>query len=70
MHLTMNHIQPSRRELEILRKLCEGLTAKEIANHLHISPGTVETHKRNLLLKMNAKNTVDLAVRAVRLGIC
>ncbi len=66
----MKHLQPSRRELQILEKLCEGLTAKEIGKHLYISTGTVESHKRNLLLKLNAKNTVQLAVRAVRMGIC
>jgi len=56
--------------MQILEKICQGLTAKEIGGQLFIAPGTVETHKRNLLLKLNAKNTVDLAVRAVRLGIC
>ncbi len=66
----MKNAQPSRRELQILSKICEGLTAKEIGGELFISQGTVETHKRNLLLKLNARNTVDLAVRAVRDGIC
>jgi len=66
----MKQLQPSQRELQILEKICDGLTAKEIGKDLYISPGTVETHKRNLLLKLNARNTVELAVRAVRLGIC
>jgi len=66
----MNNIQLSKRELQVLEQLCRGLTAKEVGGELFISPGTVETHKRNLLLKLNAKNTVDLAVRAVRMGIC
>ena len=61
---------PSKRELEVLSKICQGLTAKEIGNELFIAQGTVETHKRNLLLKFDARNTVDLAVRAVRQGIC
>ena len=66
----MKNAQPSQRELQILSKICEGLTAKEIGGELFISQGTVETHKRNLLLKLNARNTVDLAVQAVRRGIC
>jgi len=66
----MKNTYPSRRELEILSKICEGLTAKEIGNELYISQGTVESHKRNLILKLDARNTVDLAVKAVRSGIC
>lgn len=66
----MKTAEPSKRELQILEKICQGLTAKEIGGELYISQGTVETHKRNLILKLNARNTVDLAVRAVRLGIC
>ena len=61
---------PSRRELEVLDKICQGLTAKEIGHELYIAQGTVETHKRNLILKFDARNTVDLAVRAVRQGLC
>lgn len=66
----MKDYYPSRRELEVLDKICQGLTAKEIGTELFISPGTVETHKRNLILKFDARNAVDLAVRAVRQGIC
>ena len=66
----MKNCYPSRRELQILSKICEGLTAKEIGCELYISQGTVESHKRNLLLKMEARNTVDLAVKAIRQGIC
>ena len=66
----MKNVYPSRRELEILGEICQGLTAKEIGHKLFISQGTVETHKRNLILKFDARNTVDLAVKAVRSGIC
>lgn len=48
--------------------ICEGMTAREIANELYISAGTVETHKRNLLLKLDVRNSVQLAVKAVRMG--
>ena len=66
----MKSWNPSRRELQVLDKICEGLTAKEIGSELFISQGTVESHKRNLILKFDAKNTVDLAVKAVRSGLC
>ncbi len=66
----MKDYHPSRRELEVLGKICQGLTAKEIGTELFIAQGTVETHKRNLILKFDARNAVDLAVRAVRQGIC
>ena len=66
----MKNLSPSRRELEVLSKICEGLTAKEIGHALYISQGTVESHKRNLILKFDARNTVDLAVKAVRFGLC
>ena len=66
----MKNFNPSQRELEVLSKICEGLTAKEIGTQLYISQGTVESHKRNLILKFDARNTVDLAVKAVRSGLC
>ena len=47
----------SRRELEILNFLNEGLTSKEIANHLYVSVHTVDTHRRNMLNKMAFANT-------------
>ena len=46
--------------------ICEGWTAKEIADRLHISAYTVEAHKRHLIEKFDAKNTVHMVVRAMR----
>lgn len=65
----MRNPTPSRREQEVLKELCQGLTAKEIGSKLYISQGTVETHKKNLLMKFEAKNTVQLAVLATKMGI-
>ncbi len=48
------------REMEILKCIAEEMTNKEIANMLYISPRTVDTHRRNLLQKLNAKNTAGL----------
>jgi DNA-binding NarL/FixJ family response regulator len=50
----------SRREKQILQLILDERTTAEIANDLFISFGTVETHRRNLLTKLNARNTAGL----------
>ncbi len=61
-------MHPTKREQEILIKLSEGFSSKEIGESLFISQHTVETHKRNLMHKLRARNTVHLAVLAERQG--
>lgn len=53
----------SSREVEVLRLLAEGLTDREIAAALTISPRTVETHVSSILHKLRAKNRSDAARR-------
>lgn len=55
----------SRRERQVLAHVTAGLSNKQIAQRLNISPKTVETHRANLLVKLGARNTVD----AVRMAI-
>tara|TARA_R110002096_G_C14659910_1_gene727581 strand:- start:6517 stop:7164 length:648 start_codon:yes stop_codon:yes gene_type:complete len=50
----------SNREKDVINLLSNGLTQKEIADQLHISNRTVETHIKNLTTKMDAKNTTHL----------
>ena len=50
----------SRREKEILALILEEYTTQEIADKLFISFGTVETHRRNMLIKTGARNTAGL----------
>lgn len=50
----------TRREKEILQLIATGKTSLEIAVELHLSPLTVETHRRNLMQKFEAKNSVAL----------
>lgn len=50
----------SRREKEILKLILNESTTQEIAEKLFISFGTVETHRRNMLLKTGARNTAGL----------
>lgn len=57
--------QLSAREIEVLHKLCEQKTAKEIAFELFISPRTVEGHRNKLLEKTQSKNVAGLIIYAV-----
>ncbi len=56
----------SKREKEILFKICEGLSNQEIAESLFISKRTVDKHRANLLGKTNSKNTASLILFAIR----
>lgn len=56
----------SRREKEILAKICEGLSNQEIADTLFISKRTVDKHRANLLGKTNSKNTASLILFAIK----
>ncbi|MCC6410042.1 MAG: response regulator transcription factor [Saprospiraceae bacterium] len=55
----------SRREKQIMQLILDEKTTSEIAEELFISFGTVETHRRNLLLKLNARNTAGLVKAAL-----
>jgi two-component system, NarL family, response regulator NreC len=57
------------REREILQLLAEGKANKEVAAALNISPYTVETHRSNILEKLDLHSTADLILYAVRKGI-
>ncbi|HMT75356.1 MAG TPA: response regulator transcription factor [Chitinophagaceae bacterium] len=50
----------TRREKEVLELIAEGLTNGEIAEKLFVSITTVDTHRKNLLAKFEAKNTAEL----------
>lgn len=59
----------TRREKEILKLIAEGLTNNEIANQLFISIPTVNTHRKSLLEKFEAKNTAILIGKAIKQGL-
>ena len=48
-------LEISEREYEVLEKIAEGLSNKEIADQLYVSESTVKTHVSSLLLKLNAR---------------
>jgi len=57
------------REHEILQLIAEGKTNKEIANLLHLSLHTVDTHRTHILQKLNLHSVPELILYAVRKGI-
>jgi DNA-binding NarL/FixJ family response regulator len=57
------------REREILQLVAEGKSNKEIANLLHLSPYTVETHRANMMEKLNLHSVPELILYAVRKGV-
>ncbi|MFN2374653.1 MAG: response regulator [Cyclonatronaceae bacterium] len=63
-----NRIQLTRRENEILKLIAEGQTSQAIAAKLFISPRTVDTHRANLMQKLNVKNSAALVRYAVENG--
>ena len=56
----------SLREQEVFQHLAEGKSIKEIARELFISPKTVESHKYNIMEKLQTRTTVDLTKIAIR----
>jgi DNA-binding NarL/FixJ family response regulator len=59
----------TRREVEILSLISDGLTNQEIAGKLFICCSTVDSHRKNLLLKFGANNTARLIKMAVSKGV-
>lgn len=59
----------SPREREILQLVAEGKSNKEIANMLNLSLYTVETHRANILQKLNLHSVPELILYAVRKGV-
>ena len=61
--------QLSRREKQVLQLIVNEYTTGEIASALGISFGTVETHRRNLLIKLGARNTAGLVRTGLEYGL-
>lgn len=62
-------VQLTTREHEVLRLICQGRTAADIAEQLFISRRTVEGHRQKLLEKTSAPNSAGLVVYAARHGL-
>lgn len=59
----------SRREEEVLRLAVDGFSSKDIADHLGLSPKTIETHRARIMKKLGLKSFADLVKYAVREGL-
>jgi len=54
------------REEQVLKFIADGFSSKEIAQELHISPSTVEVHRRNIMRKIGLHKVADLTRYAIR----
>ena len=59
----------SKREIDVIKLLAEGLSSKEIGDKLFISQETVKTHRKNILEKAGCKNTSQLISGCIRQGL-
>ena len=57
------------REIEIIRLVCRGLSSQQIADTVFLSVYTVETHRRNINLKLGVKNPAELIRKAQEIGL-
>ena len=57
------------REIEVVKLIARGHSAKKIANELHLSHHTVYTHRKNVMKKLALSSTADLMLYAVKTGI-
>jgi DNA-binding NarL/FixJ family response regulator len=62
----INVMKLTEREYEVLKLFAQGLTYKEIGNKIFISPRTVETHKNNILNKLEMKSVVEMIKYAIK----
>ena len=59
----------SPREREVLQLIAEGKTSAQIADSLHISVKTVETHRQQIMVKLKIKSIAELTKYAIREGL-
>ncbi|HEV7318119.1 MAG TPA: response regulator transcription factor [Ensifer sp.] len=65
----LSPIPLTRREMQILSLAAQGLTARETADRLGISPLTARKHRENLMRKLSLHSAAEIAAYAVRIGL-
>lgn len=55
----------TKREMEVLKLICDGFSSKQICEKLFISINTVETHRKKILMKLNVKNSAGVVKYAM-----
>lgn len=63
----MNNL--THRETEVIKLIAQELSSKEIGDYLGISKGTVESHRKNIFMKMGVRNVAGLMNKAYQAGI-
>lgn len=63
-----DELQPSPRELEVLKLVSQGHTSAKIAQMLFISENTVENHRKHLFQKFKVKSNIELVMEAMKQG--
>ena len=59
----------TKREVQVLGHMAKGASSKEIAHSLCISEHTVMSHRKNLLKKLEARNSAHLIYKSIRIGV-
>lgn len=59
----------SNKETQVLELISQGLTTKEIAAKLFVSTRTIETHRANIIKKLEVKNTAELIKKAAKINL-
>src|SRR5690606_35845794 len=59
----------TERETEILHLLARGRSTRQIADRLHLSPHTVQTHRKSIIRKLNIQSPTEFVIYAMNLGI-
>jgi len=59
----------SSREREVMKMLCEGRPNREVAKLLHISPRTIDSHRGNIMKKLDVSSNAELTLIAVKSGL-
>jgi len=68
MNLENNTSKLSKREKEVLELISKEFTTSEISENLGISFGTVQSHRKNIREKFQAKNIAGVIVKAIKSG--
>jgi len=67
--VSKNKVALTEREKEILQLIVEEKTTKEIAEQLYLSEKTIETHRGNLMIKLDVKNIAGMVKKAIIQGL-
>ncbi len=66
MNRSMSQNSMSPREIQIIQYISQELSTQEIADQLHLSPHTINAHRKRILKKLEAKTPIGLVLQALR----